>query len=121
MAGIAIQSPLSTHEGLLIRSDISKRAFISKSTIKSQSAFSLNIRGPISQTDQEILALIQSAPQKASTTAMEKCCVYQNALTIYQAFSSDRHPFELGLYLPDRSVRRQVYQLVFDALYRKSR
>lgn len=130
MASIVIEPPpMNTHEGLLKTrlSDVSaavqlqKRSFISKSKAHSQSAFSLNIRGdPISQTDQEILALIQSAPQKASSTAMEKCCIYQNALTIYQAFSSERRPFELRLYLPDRAVRRQVYQLVLDALYRKS-
>lgn len=85
---------------------------------ESESPFERSLRkGSLSDIDQEILALIHSVPQKTSNTYTDIFCLYQKALRIYQAVSIKKLPCDVGIHLPDRSARRKVYQLVFDALY----
>jgi hypothetical protein len=85
-----------------------------------ESAFERSLRkGSLSEIDQEILALIHSVPHKISSACPENYCLYQKALKVYQAVSIRKLPCDMGIYLPNRATKRKVYQLVFDALYRK--
>lgn len=124
MASIVMKSPIryanksrmSSHE----KFSMIDAATVQTTEPESESPFERSLRkGSLSDIDQEILALIHSVPQKTSNTYTDIFCLYQKALRIYQAVSIKKLPCDVGIHLPDRSARRKVYQLVFDALYRK--
>ncbi len=73
----------------------------------------------LSKTDNQILSLIQHIPRKkTSSSCLENFYLYQPALKLYKAVTNKK-PSEEDVHLPDKAIRRKVYQLVFDALYRE--
>lgn len=87
----------------------------------SVSAFSASLRKePLSDGDKQILVLIKSAPQpeKAQSPCMEdNFFLYPLALKVYKAVSQKKLPSELGVHFPNKSIKRKVYQLVFNVIY----
>ena len=124
MANIVVKSPIrlsyksrmSTHD----KFSMVDAAAVQTMEPEMESPFERSLRkGSLSEIDQEILALIHSVPQKTPDTSVQNFHLYQKALKVYQAVSIKKLPSHMGIYIPDRAVRRKVYQLVFDSLYRK--
>lgn len=125
MASIVVKSPIhhtnrsrmSSHREF---SMIDATALQRTTGPEMESPFERSLRkGSLSETDKEILALIRSLPLKTSSSCTEYFHLYTKALKVYQAVSAKKLPCEVGIHFPNRAVRRRVYQLVFDTLYRK--
>lgn len=122
MTTIVVKSPIrfidksrmSTHDTF----SMVDAASVQTTEPEMESPYERSLRnGSLPEVDQEILALIHSVPQKVeSITSIQNFYLYEKALKVYQAVSTKKLP---RIYIPDRAARRKVYQLVFDALYRK--
>lgn len=120
MAGIVVKSPIRSHTApeefsMIASADAAAVENSREPEIESRLAISLK-KGSLSETDQQILALLQQVPKKRPNTCMVNFRLYQSALKIYQAVTTPSECDECTL---DKAVKRKVYQLVFDALYRK--
>lgn len=117
MAGIVVKSPIRAPEefSMIASADAAAVENSREPEIESRLAISLK-KGSLSETDQQILALLQQVPKKRPNTCMVNFRLYQSALKIYQAVTTPSECDECTL---DKAVKRKVYQLVFDALYRK--
>lgn len=128
MAGIVVKSPIrrsACHSSRAGEHDTSVKNKTIYAEPEFETALSLGLgKCSLSKTDHQILSLMQNLPRKKSlSTNLENFQLYQPALKLYKAITSERPPSEQPsdeiMLLPDRSIRRKVYQLVFDALYRK--
>ena len=52
-------------------------------------------------------------------SCMENFYLFPTVLKVYQAVRSDTLPSEVDVHLLNRKIKRKIYQLVFDTLYRK--
>ena len=125
MASIVVKSPIRRNASPGSPAD-EDESNVSKTAKKPEleTALSLHLGkcSTLSKTDHQILALIQNMPRKKPTyTDLENFLLYQPALKVYRAVTSKSPPSEEDeeVHLPDKSIRRKVYQLVFDTLYRK--
>lgn len=115
-----MNSPIRYNARLRTHEEFSMIGAMQTAEPELESPFAVSLRkGSLSKTDQEILALIQNVPQKTSSIYKETFQLYQTALRVYQAVSINKLPCEVGIHIPDRDVKRKVYQLVFNTLYRK--
>lgn len=123
MAGIVVKSPIRSHTApeefsMIASADAAAVENSREPEIESRLAISLK-KGSLSETDQQILALLQQVPKKRPNTCMVNFRLYQSALKIYQAVTTNKLPSECDECTLDKAVKGKVYQLVFDALYRK--
>ena len=130
MASIVVKSPIRRNASHGHRSSAGDRAVkaakssdataIGNTEAEQETALSLSLgKCTLSKTDHQILSLIQHIPRKRpQSSCLENFHLYQPALDMYKVITSEKPPKE-DVRLPDKAIRRKVYQLVFDTLYRE--
>ena len=85
-----------------------------------ETAFSLSQKDCSKSEREKIYALLHDSPErKAPNPSMENYHCYPLALEVYQAVSIGKPLSKLRVQTDNSAVKRKVYQLVFDSLYRK--
>ena len=67
--------------------------------------------------DDVLVAMLPTTPSKASVAIPERYQLYEVILQVYSAVRQGRLP--AGVHFASDAIKRRVYQMVFDVLYRK--
>lgn len=71
-----------------------------------------------SQDGDMLVPLLQTVPKKADTPSLERYQLYKVVQQVYSAVRNGKSPPENVPFARD-AIKRRVYQMVFDVLYRK--